>query len=290
MVNDTYRSLLNRVSSNTLPQWMMNMHSGLSWRKKWVTSERIALGVLEEYGFHVVETGRKIVLNNIEVGEVDAFAVDSEGNSYAVEIKAGKIDVSGIRQAYVNALLTNSKPLVVCKGYADEAARELAEKLGVKVILLSDVFLVESEELHVVVREAVEEALVDYFEIIHGLNIQLRQEHLDVLNAINSSSTIEEAAGSLGVDISTLIKKIDELRKQGIIPKWASRYSDVKKTTRLILQKHELAKTLEESTRLQKTLRSLEEEFKALQSTLQSLSQQVSKLSSSISKLDKNIE
>jgi len=146
----------------------MGYQSGLSARRRWVASEKIALGVLEELGYSIVETGKKIILNGVEVGEVDVVAVDSSNNKYAVEVKAGRIDVSGVRQAFVNAMILGAKPLVVCKGFADEAARELAEKLGVRVIQLSDVFLVESEEIYTIVREVIEETLTDYLEVFYG--------------------------------------------------------------------------------------------------------------------------
>ncbi|MEM2512068.1 MAG: endonuclease NucS, partial [Ignisphaera sp.] len=135
--------------------------TGISARRRWISSEKIAQEVLENLGFKILETRKKIILNNIEVGEIDAIALDENGDAYAVEVKAGKADITGIRQAYINALLLNVKPIIVCKGFADDAARELAEKLGVRVIQLSDLFLVESEELNIIVREVIEETLTE---------------------------------------------------------------------------------------------------------------------------------
>jgi len=111
--------------------------------------------LLEELGFKVLETRHRVIVNGVEIGEVDVVAEDGEGTRWAVEVKAGKLDVNGIRQAYVNAVVLGLKPMVVCKGFADDAARQLAELLGVRVIQLSDVFLVEDEELELVVKEAV---------------------------------------------------------------------------------------------------------------------------------------
>ncbi|MEM4627646.1 MAG: hypothetical protein QXX37_05125, partial [Ignisphaera sp.] len=137
--------------------------------RRWLSSERVAVSVLEELGYNVLEMRKKVVVNETVVGEVDAVVDDGTGQLFAVEIKAGKIDISGIRQAYVNSVILGMKPLVICKGFADDAAKELAEKLGVKIIQLSDIFLVESEELEIILREVVEDAIANYFEIFYGM-------------------------------------------------------------------------------------------------------------------------
>ena len=196
----------------------------LSALRKWAASDRIALGVLEELGYRIVETGKKIVLNNVEVGEIDILAMDNNGEIYAVEVKAGRLDVSGVRQAYINALLLNGKPMVICKGFADDSAHELADKLGVKVIELTDIFLVESEEIYTIMKEVVEETLTDYFEIFYGFNFEPRQEYMEILNAIYTSQSMEEAASKLNMNISNLAKKIEEMKKNDILPRWASKY------------------------------------------------------------------
>lgn len=262
------------------------MSSSLSSRRRWVASEKIALGVLEEMGYRILEVGKKIELSGVEVGEVDVVVADSSGEIYAVEVKAGKIDVSGLRQAYVNSLLIGAKPMVICKGYADDAAKELAEKLGIKVIQLSDVFLIESEEVYTIVREVIEETLTDYLEIFYGFNPQIKQEYVEVLNAIYTSTTIEEAAEKLSLDVPTLAKKIDELKKHGVIPKWASKYSTVRRVAQILIHRRSIASALEESKRLVEVAKSLEEQFKALQNTLQALNQQVQRLATLIAKLE----
>jgi predicted RecB family endonuclease len=263
--------------------------SSLSARRRWVASERIALGVLEELGYRVLETSRKIEINGVEVGEVDVLATDDSGKLYAVEVKAGKIDVSGIRQAYVNSLILGALPMVICKGFADDAARELADKLGVKVVQLSDVFLVESEEIYTIMREVIEETLTDYLEVFYGYSPQIKPEHLDVLSAIYSSSTIDEAASKLGVDVAALARKIEELKKQGIIPKWATKYNTVKRVVQLLIQKQSVTSALEESKKLIEVVKSYEEQFKNLQEALQLLNQQIRRLTELISKLESKI-
>ncbi len=255
------------------------MASGMSAKRRWMASERIALSVLSEMGFRVLETGRRVVVNGVEVGEVDAIAEDSEGNVYAVEVKAGRLDVSGVRQAYVNALLVNAKPMVVCKGFSDDAARELAERLGVRVVQLSDVFLVESEELYALMREVVEEVLADYLEVFYGYSPQLKQEHLEVLQAIASSADIGDAAGKLGVDAQALARKIEELRRAGVLPRWAVKYSSVRRVAQVLVWRRSLASALEESSRLVETARALREELRELKAAVSGLAAQLKRLS-----------
>lgn len=262
----------------------------LSARRRGFASERIAIGVLEELGYRVLETSKKIVLGDTEIGEIDVLVEDSRGEKYAVEVKAGRLDVGGVRQAYVNALVLGVKPMVVCKGFADEAARELAEKLGVRVVQLSDVFLVESEEIYSIVREVVEEVLTEYFELFYGYTVQLKQEQYELLSVIYSSSSIEEAAEKLNVDVSTLARRIDDLRRQGIIPKWASKYNSVRRIAQILLQKQSVISALEESRRLVESLKNLLDQLKLLQGTLHSITQQLTKTQQILSKLEKQDE
>lgn len=255
-----------------------------------MASERIAMGVLEEMGFKVIDLNKKIIINGVEVGEIDALVSDQSGEQYAVEIKAGRIDVSGIRQAYINAMLVGAKPLVVAKGFADEAARELAERLGVRVIQLSDVFLVDSEELYVIMREVIEETLTDYLEVFYSFSPGLKPEHLQLLEAIAESSSIDEASERLGVDPASLAKRIEDLRRAGILPRWASKYNTVKRIALLITHRHSVLKAHEESTRILQMIKDIEAQFKSLQASISSLNQQIQRLYSEISKLESRLQ
>jgi predicted RecB family endonuclease len=265
-------------------------HRVLSARRRGLASERIAISILEELGYRVLEVGKKIIINGTEIGEVDVLAEDQSGEKYAVEVKAGRLDVGGVRQAYVNALILGAKPMVICKGFADDAARELAEKLGVRVVQLSDVFLVESEELYSIVREVVEEVLTEYFELFYGYTAHLKPEHYEILSAIYSSTSIEEAAEKLNLDVSALAKHIDELRKQGVIPKWASKYSSVKRVAQILVQKQSVVSALEESRKLVESLKSLVDQLKALQGALHTLTQQLARTQQVLASLEKHAE
>ncbi len=179
---------------------------------RWLASEKIALRLLEEKGFRVVEVRRKISIDGVDVGEVDAVVIDDKGERYAVEIKAGRIDVHGIRQAVVNAMILGAKPLIVCKGYADDAAEALARKLNVTVITYEDVFLVDSEELEFIVETATLEALSEVLELIFSPNIRIKPGDIEKIRAIAYSSDIFEAAKTLSTTPKELALFIKELR------------------------------------------------------------------------------
>jgi len=249
----------------------MSSTHGLSPPRKWLSSERIALRVLEELGFKIIETRKKILINGVEVGEIDTIVEDENGVRWGVEIKAGRIDVTGIRQAYVNSIIAEVKPMVVCKGFADDAAKELAEKLGVKVVELSDVFLVDSEELEVVIREVMESTLADYLEAFFATPLNIKQEWLEVLNAIASSHSIEEACEKLGVDVNTLTKKLSELRSAGILPQWARKYTSIRRVAQVMLQRYTTLHVIVEAQKVLELLKQLRDQLNHLLTTLSSL-------------------
>jgi predicted RecB family endonuclease len=183
---------------------------------RWLASEKIALRLLEKKGFRVVEVRRKINIDGVDVGEVDAVVIDDKGERYAVEIKAGRIDVHGIRQAVVNAMILGAKPLIVCKGYADDAAETLARKLNVTVITYEDVFLVDSEELEFIVETATLEALSEVLELIFSPNIKIKPGDIEKLRAIANSSDIFEAAKMLNTttkELALFIKGLHTISK-----------------------------------------------------------------------------
>ncbi|MEM1695737.1 MAG: restriction endonuclease [Desulfurococcaceae archaeon] len=265
--------------------------SQLSPRRRWLSSERVAQAVLEEMGFKIREVRKKIILSGIEVGEVDVVAEDPvTGEIYAVEVKAGRLDVGGIRQAYVNSLLVGAKPMVVCKGFADDAAKELADKLGVKVIQLSDVFLVESEELYSIVKEVVEDVLTEYFEVFYGFEPSLKPEYYQLVEAIYKSSSIDEAAEKLGVSVQDLVKKVDELKKIGVVPKWASKYTSIRRIAQILVQKQNISSAIEESRKLVEYTRILSDQLRSIQTTLQEINKQISKFTTLLSKLESKIQ
>jgi len=211
----------------------------LSSRRRWRSSERIALGFLEEMGYRIIETRKRIKVHGIEVSEIDAIVEDEDGNRYGVEIKAGRIDVTGIRQAYVNAIIAGVKPMIIAKGFADDAAAALAEKLGVKVLQLSDYFLVEAEELELLIRDAIDHLISDTVSVLVSSKPPSPEE-LDFLKIIVREPTIMDASKALGRGIDDIIKKLRQLQNKGILPKGTRSYRLLKLYASLVLLKEEL--------------------------------------------------
>ena len=185
-------------------------------RRRWLASERIAARVLEERGFEILEAHKKLVVDGVEVGEIDLLARGPDGSLYAVEVKAGRLDVHGVRQAYVNALVAGAKPLVVAKGFADDAAKTLAEKLGVEVVELEDVFLVDAEELEEVVETGVAEALDDLLRLLLDPRLRPRPEELEALQALAEKGNPYEAARSLGRSVGEMKPLLEKLRSTSL--------------------------------------------------------------------------
>lgn len=210
----------------------------ISSSRRWRSSERIALGFLEELGYRIIETRKRIKIHGIEVSEIDAIVEDENGDRYGVEIKAGRIDVTGIRQAYVNAVIAGVKPMVVAKGFADDAAAALAEKLGVKVLQLSDYFLVETEQLELLIRDAIDHLISDIISILM-FSKPPSPEDLDFLRIIAREPTIMDASKALNKSIDDVIKKIRQLQNKGVLPKGTKNYRLLKLYASLVVLKEE---------------------------------------------------
>ncbi len=210
-------------------------------RRRWRASERIALSVLEERGYRVLERNKKIVVNGVELSEVDAIVVDKSGEKYAVEIKAGRVDVGGIRQAVVNAQLLGLKPLIVAKGFADDAARELAKFLGVKTILLEDVFLVDSEELALLIESVFRQVLEKYLTLLILLDKDITEKYYNELKVIALSENIVDASQKLRKDIHMLAETIKKIKEELGIP---LTYSDIRLLSLLFLLRESIIRDI----------------------------------------------
>ncbi|OYT27016.1 MAG: endonuclease [Thermoprotei archaeon ex4572_64] len=121
---------------------------------------------LAKIGYKVLDKRVKIVINNVEVGEVDILAVDDYGRKYAIEVKSGKIDVSGIRQAYINAKIMNAIPMIIARGFSNDSAKTLAEELGVKTILLDEVFVLSHDEVKSIIEEVLYDVINEFLNMI----------------------------------------------------------------------------------------------------------------------------
>ena len=210
---------------------------------KGLSSERIAKRLLESRGFHILSTKHVIKEGDEKVAEVDIVAEDSNGERYAVEVKAGKGDMNSIRQAYTNAKLCEYKPMLICKGCADDAARKAALKLDVNVVELSEYYLLlEPEELESIIKKCVEEV----FET-HGFlpySAEINDTDRKLLKAISTAKNFDEIAEKIKINRKDLGKKIDDLTIRGILPKGSLSFRDLKRCCSSILARSEILSRL----------------------------------------------
>jgi predicted RecB family endonuclease len=201
-------------------------------------SEEIAARALESMGFKIIERRSKVIVDNIEVSDVDIVA-ERDGVRYAVEVKAGYVDVSSVRQAYVNSVLTGMRPLLVARGFSDEAAVAVARRLGVEVITLPDQLYVNPDELYETIEAAVEEALD---RVTRPLSMcgRLSKEQVRVLTAIASSDDFMAAAKALGLSPDELGHVMEALRSQWVVPR--GDFRAVRVSARLLLLCESLAR------------------------------------------------
>ncbi len=121
---------------------------------------------LAKIGYKILDKRVKVMINNVEVGEVDILALDDYGRKYAVEVKSGKIDVSGIRQAYINAKIINAIPMIIARGFSNDSAKTLAEELGVKTILLDEVFVLSHDEVKSIIEDVLYDIINEFLTIL----------------------------------------------------------------------------------------------------------------------------
>jgi len=210
-----------------------------------LSSERIAKRLLEGRGFHVLSTNHAIMEGKEKIAEVDIIVEDSNGERYAVEVKAGKGDLSSIRQAYANAKLCGHRPMLICKGYADDAVRKAALKLNVKVIELNEYYLLlEPEELESIIKKCVEEV----FET-HGFlpySAEVDEKDREILRVISISKDYDVAAQKINVSQKEFGKKIEDLTRRGILPNRSLSFRDLKRCCSSILARSEIMFKLNE--------------------------------------------
>ncbi|MEM0259721.1 MAG: YraN family protein, partial [Thermoproteota archaeon] len=133
--------------------------------KKGLSTEDIAISILESLGYSVLERRKQVVVNNVKVAEIDIVARDQEGNLLAVEVKSGKASVTDIRQVFSNSKLINAKPLLICKGFSDSSAISLASELGISYLLLPEYYLFTFEDFKEIAKEIIYEVLSIYLSL-----------------------------------------------------------------------------------------------------------------------------
>ena len=225
----------------------------LSPKQKWRSSENIAIGILAKLGYNVVASHYKIIEEGIEIGEID-FLAEKEGELYAIEVKAGRADITSIRQIYVNSQLINAKPLIIARGYADEAAEKLAQKLNVNLIPFSEYITIETEELDVIIGTAITRSFEHLLDLIFS-EIKMPPEYIDIAKTIAETNNIIEAAKKLNLSIKDLTRKLREMKEKNIIPKHARDYRTIKLLFKIYFYKYKVEALLNELNKLVEELK-----------------------------------
>lgn len=211
------------------------------------SSERIARGVLEKLGYKILETNKMVIVDQAEAFEVDILALSPEGEKHCVEVKAGRAGVSDVRQVFADSELLGLKPMLVCKGFADEAAEAVARELGVKLIRLSEHYvLLEPEELEVVVRTAMRDVLNEYGFYRLPVWEAIKEEDWKVIEGIAEAKSFEEAAQLLRLSAGELGHRIGALRDGGVFPPRGQAFADLKRHSQQLIRRHSLIRRLEE--------------------------------------------
>ncbi|MEX2739563.1 MAG: recombinase RecB [Candidatus Wukongarchaeota archaeon] len=221
------------------------------------SSERIALGILERLGYEILETNRIVNVGEAEAFEVDMIALSQEGQKYCVEVKAGQAGVSDIRQVFADSEVLGLKPMLVCKGFANEAAEAVAKKLDVKMIPFSQYYvLLEPEELEVVVRSAVQDVLNEYGFFPLPLWEAIKEEDWRLIERITAAESFKEAAQHLGLSVEDLGRRIGDLRRRGIFPGKGQSFMDLKRHSQQLIQRYSLIRRLD---KIEERLKKIEE-------------------------------
>ncbi|MEM3575940.1 MAG: YraN family protein [Thermoproteota archaeon] len=173
--------------------------------KKGLSTEDIAISILESLGYSVLERRKQVVVNNVNVAEIDIVARDQEGNLLAIEVKSGKASVTDIRQVFSNSKLINAKPLLICKGFSDSSAISLASELGISYLLLPEYYLFTFEDFKEIAKEIIYEVLSIYLSL--EVN-SISEEDKKIVDAIANSNTFTEAALKLNTSEENLRRAI----------------------------------------------------------------------------------
>lgn len=226
-------------------------------RVKGKSSERIARDILAKLGYEVIETNKIVTVDDARIFEVDIIARNSEDEVYCVEVKSGQAGVSDVRQVFGNSEILGLKPMLICKGFANEAAETMARELKVKMIRLTEHFiLLEPEELEVIVSTAVQDILNKYgfYPIPHWNKI--KEEDWNLISTISEAERFKEAAENASLSVKQLGQRIGDLRQGGIFPRKGQSFTDLKRHSRQLMYRYSIKRKLE---RIENRLKKIEE-------------------------------
>ncbi|MCP8323477.1 MAG: restriction endonuclease [Candidatus Methylarchaceae archaeon HK02M2] len=211
------------------------------------SSERIARGIVEKLGYKILETNKMVFVDEAEAFEVDIIAQSPEGEKYCVEAKAGRAGVSDVRRVFADSELLGLKPMLVCKGFTDEAAEAVAKELGVKMIELSEFYLLlEPEELEVIVRKAMKDVLSEYGFYPFPPWEEIKEEDWELIEGICGAESFTEATHLLHMTSEELGQKIGVLRDKGVFPQREQSFLDLKRHSQQIIYRYFLVRRLDE--------------------------------------------
>lgn len=240
-------------------------------RRKGASSERIARYILEQiFDYKIVDISKEISLDGLQISEADMIAEDPDGQLYLVEVKAGYADVGSLQQVYANSQLISSsevkyKPLVVCKGFSNEAAKKMAEELNIKAIRLSDMFMILGpEELEIIVREAVRE-IFDEYGLRPILLNEMTETEQKLLEVIGTSSSFEDIVNKSNMSQIMVGKILGQLRRKGVLPKSSGNFETLKTRANRILEYNKKEARYKE---MEKSLSELKEILNEIKSKL----------------------
>ncbi len=129
--------------------------------------------------------------------------------------------------------------MLICKQFADDAARKVASKFHVKVIELSEYYLLlEPEELESIVKKCVEEVFETHGFLPYSAEIDVKDRKL--LRAISVSKDLDEVTKKLNIDRKEFGKKINDLTRRGILPARSLSFRDLKRCCTSVLARFEI--------------------------------------------------
>ncbi len=211
-------------------------------KRRGLSAERIARRMLDSMGYAIVEANHELRSEGETIAEIDILA-EKDDERYAVEVKAGRANLSSVRQAYANAQLAGMHPMLICKK-ADDAVMESAAQLDVAVVEFSEYhLLLEPEELEAIVKTCMEEVMEEYGFLPY--TVSLDDHGREVLHALATAGDFQRAAAQLDMSDDELGQELGRLSDRGVLPKRSLSFRDLKRCAGSILARQQMLERLD---------------------------------------------
>jgi len=198
--------------------------------------------MLDSMGFSILAANHEVRSEGETIAEIDILA-EKDGERYAVEVKAGRANLSSVRQAYANAQLSGMRPMLICKK-ASDAVHESAAQLDVSIVEFSEYhLLLEPEELESIVKTCMEEVMEQYGFLPY--NVSLDDHDREVLHGLATADDFQGAAVHLEMNDDDLGRELARLSDRGVLPQRSLSFADLKRCAGQILARQELLERLE---------------------------------------------